>query len=93
MVWHSGKTLEEIHPHWIALRPRLHIEKLHKKGRLPVRYTCSMTFTDEQENNRGIEWIDVGDGQVVYIESAMRKQQFPLYLGELFREILRRVVS
>lgn len=88
MLWHSGKTLEEIHPHWIALRPRLHIEKLHKEGQLPVRHTCSMTFTDEQENSRGIEWIDVGGDQVVYIESAMRKQQFPIYLGELFREIL-----
>ena len=36
MPWHSGKTLEEVHPDCMALRPRLHIEKLHKEGRLPV---------------------------------------------------------
>jgi len=88
MLWHSGKTLEEIHPHWIGLRPRLHIEKLHKKGRLPVGHTCSVTFTDDRENYRGIELIDVGADQVVCVESAMREQRFPLYLGDLFREVL-----
>jgi len=88
MLWHSGKTLEEIHPHWIALRPRLHIEKLHKQGRLPVGHACSVTFADERENHRGIEWIDVAPGQVVCVESAMREQRFPLYLGDLFRELL-----
>jgi hypothetical protein len=88
MLWHSGKTLEEIHPHWIALRPRLHIEKLHEQGRLPVGHSCSFTFTDDDENHRGIEWIDVADDQVVCVESAMREQRFPLYLGDLFREVL-----
>ena len=88
MLWHSGKSLEEIHPHWIALRPRLHIEKLHKQGRLPVGHACSVTFTDDRENYRGIEWIDVAPSQVVCVESAMREQRFPLYLGDLFREVL-----
>jgi very-short-patch-repair endonuclease len=88
MLWHSGKTLEEVHPHWIALRPRLHIEKLHKEGRLPVGHACSLTFTDDCDNYRGIEWIDVAADQVVCVESAMREQRFPLYLGDLFREVL-----
>ncbi|MCE2574036.1 DUF2726 domain-containing protein [Komagataeibacter sp. FNDCR2] len=88
MVWHSGKTLEEVHPHWLALQPRLHIDRLYKEGRLPVRNTCAVTFTDEQGHSRGIEWIDVSPGQVICVESAMREQQFPLYLGDLFREIL-----
>lgn len=88
MLWHPGQTLEEIHPHWIALQPRLHIEELHKQGCIPVGHACSFTFTDDQKNYRGIEWIDVGPSQVIFIESAMRAQQFPLYLGDLFQEIL-----
>lgn len=88
MLRHSGKSLDEIHPHWIALRPRLHIEKLHKQGRLPVGHACSVTFTDDRENHRGIEWIDVAPSQVVCVESAMQEQRFPLYLGDLFREVL-----
>lgn len=88
MLWHSGKTLDEVHPHWIALRPRLHIEKLHKEGRLAAGHACSVIFTDDRESYRGIEWIDVGADQVVCVESAMREQRFPLYLGDLFREIL-----
>lgn len=87
-VWHPGKTLEEVHPHWIALRPRLHIEKLHEEGRLPVGHSCSITFKDEHGNYRGIEWIDVAPGRVISVESGMREQSFPLYLGDLFRELL-----
>lgn len=88
MLWHPGKTLEEVHPHWIALRPRLHIEKIHKEGRLPVGHSCSIIFTDERGNYRGIEWIDVAPGKVVSVESGMREQSFPLYLGDLFCELL-----
>ncbi|MCB5943717.1 DUF2726 domain-containing protein [Acidocella sp. KAb 2-4] len=88
MLWHPGRTLEEVHPHWVALRPRLHIERLHKEGRLPTGRSCSITFTDERGNYRGIEWIDVAPCQVVCVESGMREQNFPLYLGDLFREVL-----
>lgn len=88
MLSHSGKTLEEVHPHWIALKPRWHIEKLHNQGWLPVGHSCSVTFTDDRKCSRGIEWIDVAPNQVVYVESAMKDQKFPLYLGDLFREIL-----
>jgi hypothetical protein len=85
---HPGKTLEEVHPHWIALKPRHDIEKLHKQGRLPVARSCQFTFTDDDGNYRGIEWIDVDGGKVIAVESAMREQQFPIYLGDLFREIM-----
>lgn len=88
MFWHPGKTLEDAHPHWISLQPRRHIQKLHKEGRLPGAYPCSVRFTDDCDTYRGIEWIDVADGRVVCVETAMRQQQFPLYLGDLFREIL-----
>lgn len=31
---------------------------------------------------------DVAPGQVVWVESAIREQRFPLCLGDLFRELL-----
>ena len=88
-IWihHQGATIEEVHPHWISLRGRLHMQKLHEQHRLPYMTSCGMTFVDEQGNYRGIEWIDVADGSVVNIESAMKKQNFPIHLGELFGEI------
>lgn len=85
---HPGKTIEEVHPHWISLRPVLAIRKLHKQGVLPMSHTCQAVFTDVDDNYRGIEWIDVNDGKVLAVESAMRRQLFPLYLGDLFCEIL-----
>jgi hypothetical protein len=87
-LWHQGKTIEEVHPHWIALQPRRDIEKLHKQGRLPVARSCQVIFTDDVANYRGIEWIDVEGEKVIAVESAMREQQFPIYLGDLFREIM-----
>jgi hypothetical protein len=87
-LWHSGNTIEEIHPHWIALKARRDIETLHKQGRLPVARSCQFIFIDDDGNYRGIEWIDVDGGKVIAVESAMREQQFPVYLGDLFREIM-----
>jgi hypothetical protein len=87
-IFHRGATLEEVHPHWISLRGRLHLQKLHKQGRMPYRTSCGFAFIDRDDNYRGIEWVDVADKQVVSVESAMRTQNFPLYLGEMFNEIL-----
>lgn len=88
LLWHPGKTIEEIHPHWIALKPRLHIQKLHESGRIPQSHACGFTFVDSNNAYRGIEWIDVAENKVVFVESAMRRQQFPIYLGELFVELM-----
>lgn len=89
MLWHHpGKTIEEMHPHWIALKPRLHIERLHKQGKLPVGGTCGLIFRTDKSHYRGIEWIDLNDGSVVMAESGMREQRFPLYLGSLFDELM-----
>ena len=87
-LWHSGKTIEEVHPHWISLKPRLHFKQLEEEGRIPRRYTCGFVFTDENDTYHGLEWIDVEGGKVVFAKSAMRAQQFPLHLGELFHELL-----
>jgi hypothetical protein len=87
-LWHSGKTVEEVHPHWIALKPRLHLKELREQGRIPVRHTCGFAFTDNAGNYHGIEWIDVDQGKVVFVESGMREQLFPLYLGDLFGELM-----
>ncbi len=87
-LWHEGETIEEVHPHWVSLKPRLHLQELQKQGRIPVRLTCGFAFTDNDGNYRGIEWIDVNKGKVVAVESAMRAQLFPLYLGELFSELM-----
>jgi hypothetical protein len=87
-VWHPGNTVEEVHPHWIALRARLNIKKLHEQNRLPVAYTCGFIFYDADSNYRGIEWIDVDGGKVVAVESAMRRQLFPISLFDLFSELM-----
>jgi hypothetical protein len=87
-IFHQGRTLEEVHPHWISLRGRLNLERLHKQGRTPNSTSCGFAFVDHHDNYRGIEWIDVGEKQVVFIQSAMRRQNFPLYLGELFQELM-----
>jgi hypothetical protein len=89
-IWlhHHGTTIEEVHPHWISLRARLEMQKLHKQGTLPYMTSCGLIFTDENDNYRGIEWVDVAEDAVVSVESAMKKQNFPLYLGELFGELL-----
>lgn len=87
-IFHQGTTLDEVHPHWISLRGRLHLERLHKQGRIPYLTSCGFAFIDHRGNYRGIEWIDTGKERVVYVESAMRRQNFPLYLGELFHELL-----
>jgi hypothetical protein len=54
----------------------------------PYPTSCGFSFIDHDNNYRGIEWIDVAKKHVVCIESAMRQQNFPLYLGDLFRELL-----
>jgi hypothetical protein len=87
-LWHPGETIEEVHPHWVSLKPRRHLQQLQKQGRIPVGHTCGFAFTDDHDNYRGMEWIDVNDGKVVAVESAMRAQLFPLYLGELFSELM-----
>jgi hypothetical protein len=87
-LWHTGKTVEEVHPHWIALKARHHLKRLHEQGRIPGRHTCGLVVTDDEDNYRGIEWIDVNDGRIVVVESGMRVQRFPLYLGELFGELM-----
>lgn len=88
LLWHTGETIEEKHPHWIALKSRLHIAELHKQKRIPYGHTCSVVFQDDEQTYRGLEWIDTHDGQVIMAESAMRDQLFPVYLGDLFRELL-----
>ena len=87
-LWHQGKTIEEVHPHWIALKPRLHIEQLKKLGRIPQGHTNGLQFVDENENCRGIEWIDISDNTIVFVGSAMRSQNFPLHLWQLFTELI-----
>ena len=88
MLWHSGRTDEEIHPHWLSLTPQRLIRQLHKEGRLPYDHSCCCTFTDKDDNYRGIAWIDVGPRKVVWMQSAMRPQRFPLYQGDLFNELM-----
>jgi hypothetical protein len=89
-IWiqHQGTTIEEVHPHWISLRARLHVQRLHKQRKLPSMTFCGVTFVDERKNYRGVEWVDVAAGSVISVESAMKRQTFPIYLGELFGEIL-----
>lgn len=87
-LWHQGTTPEEIHPHWIGLKPRIHIEQLHAQGRIPFARTCGFTFFDSHGHYRGIEWIDVDNGKVVFIMTGMKAQLFPVDLHSLFTELM-----
>lgn len=88
MLFHSGETLEEIHPHWLSLRPRRTMEVWAKKGIIPQSHSCQFVFSDAEHNYHGLEWMDVTAKTVLCVESAMRAQQFPIYLGDLFGELL-----
>ena len=66
----------------------MYIEKPHKEGRLYGSRSSGFAFTDEKGTYRGIEWINVLENRIVFVESAMRSQQFPLYLGQLFDELM-----
>jgi len=33
-LWHPGETIEEVHPHWVSLKPRRHLQQLQKQGRI-----------------------------------------------------------
>jgi hypothetical protein len=88
MLWHSGETIEEIHPHWLSLKPRRTIEAWAKQGRIPNAHSCQFVFSDDEHNYHGLEWMDVSATTVLCVESAMRAQQFPIYLGDLFGELL-----
>lgn len=88
LLYHGGETLEEVHPHWLSLRPRLTMQAWEKQGKIPKSYTCQMVFTDDEHNYHGLEWMDITATSVLCVESGMRAQQFPIHLGELFSELL-----
>jgi hypothetical protein len=87
-LWHQGNTVEEIHPHWIALKARRRLKQLQEQGRIPGWHTCGLVVADDDGNYRGIEWIDVNDGRAVAVQSGMRAPRFPLYLGDLYGELM-----
>jgi hypothetical protein len=87
-LFHPGNTIEEIHPHVIALRARLQMERLRKKGAVKYAFPFSFVGTDEADNYRGIEYIMIDENTAVCVESAMRRQNFPVEMGQLFGELL-----
>jgi hypothetical protein len=87
-LFHPGNTIEEVHPRWISLRGRQHIQEWYKEDKLPYPCTSGIFFTDQMGTYRGIEWIDVGERRVVMVTTAMKQQNFPMYLGELFSELI-----
>lgn len=79
---------EERFPYWFSAKPRVRLQRLHEQGR--VRDPCSSGFIgyDANEVIRGMEYIRVTETTGVFVQSAMRPQQFPIMMSELLDEIL-----
>lgn len=79
---------QERFPYWLSARYRLRLKKLCDGGLIRDPVTSGITGRDEDGVLRGIEFVRVDDKSGIYVKSAMRDQQFPVYMGDLFEEIL-----
>ncbi len=75
-------------PYWISAMPRIRLERLAKQGRIIQGHTSGFVGTDAAGVYRGIELIKVTDTDGVFVETAMRPQQFPAPFSDLLGEIL-----
>lgn len=75
-------------PYQLARRARARLQMWHEKGMVREHGSSGVRFRDQNEALRGIEFIGMSDDTGVYVTSAMRDQQFPVYMGDLFDEIL-----
>jgi len=79
---------EERFPYWLSAKPRVRLQRLHAQGRVRDPISTGFIGYDALEVMRGMEYIRVTETTGVYVQSAMRPQQFPILLSDLFDEIL-----
>lgn len=75
-------------PYWLSARSRLRLQQLHQKGLVKDFTSSGLRGRDENGVLRGLEFVRVTESTGIYIESAMQDQKFPVYMGDLFDEIL-----
>ena len=83
-----GGPGEEAFPYWFSAKPRLRLQRLHEQGRIIDPSSSGFIGYGPNEVMRGMEYIRVTESTGVYVESAMRPQQFPILLSDLLDEIL-----
>lgn len=79
---------EERFPYWLSARYRLRLKRLCDQGLVRDPVTSGITGRDKGGVLHGIEFIRIDDTNGIYVISAMRDQKFPVYMGDLFEEIL-----
>jgi len=83
-----GLKGEDKFPYWFSAKPRVKLQSLHKEGKIAVPCSSGFIGLDTQNVMRGIEFIRVTKNEGLFVRSAMRPQDFPIVLSDLFDEIL-----
>jgi hypothetical protein len=83
-----GTPGQESFPYWFSAKPRVRLQRLHEQGRIKDPISSGFIGYGPNDVMRGMEYIRVTDTTGVYVQSAMRPQQFPILLSDLLDEIL-----
>lgn len=74
-------------PLWLTADIRVAIQNLYNVGRCKDFGPSTFVGFDKYENYRAIAYIRIDNEYGVYVETGMRKQNFPIVLGEIIEEI------
>lgn len=75
-------------PYWLSARKRILLQRLCDKGLIRDPVASGIMGRDKSGTLHGIEFIRVDEERGVIVESAMRVQSLPIYMGDLLEEIL-----
>lgn len=75
-------------PYWFSAKPLIRLHKLYDAGKIADRGPTGFIGRDKAGVVRGVEYIRVTENDGILVRSAMRPQQFPVQLNDLFGEIL-----
>lgn len=75
-------------PYWLSAKPRAQLLMLHTEGHVADPVPSGFIGYDVDNVMRGMAYIRVTETEGVFVQSAMRPQQFPIILGDLLDEIL-----
>lgn len=79
---------EERFPYWLSAKPRIRLQRLHKKGMILDPSSSGLIGYDRNDVMRGIDYIRLTSTMGAYVRTAMRPQQFPIRMSDLLEEIL-----
>lgn len=79
---------EEKFPYWLSARSRIQLQALHRQGRIIDFGSSGFIGYEPNGVMRGIEYMRVTPTEGIYVQSAMRPQQFPILMSDLLDEIL-----